>query len=275
MKIYIDSNEYAGHPQIVEGINRYLNIKSKKKENHEMFINNEVISKHLEVGDYQFNKIIIEHKILSNFGGDVLSGHIFQQAQDLLHCMSLDPEVKGYILISGNISDIMKLSFISSDKKTIYPYDLSSMIAAAASLNRIGVPTIFLGDQHCFISFMIDLFTKYYDGKERTYNPIRKPQEFDDIILSNYCSIVGEETSKSLMKRFPYPKLLYNATKEQLMEVENVGKDTAELIINISEGREKSWKALEEKKKILREQKKTLKLLKNPIELTNGIIANI
>ncbi len=263
MKIYVDSNEYAGHPQIIEGINKYLNIKTEKNKNDEIFKCNEVISEHLLVGDYRHNKILIEHKSLSDFGGSVMDGRIFQQAQDLLHCMSLDSEVRGYILISGNISDIIKLSYLSEDKKTMYPFKLSPMIAAAASLNRIGIPTIFLGDQYCFINFMIDLFIKYYDGKIREYSPVRKPQEFDDIVLSNYCSLVGEKTAKKLILKFPYPKLLYNATKEQLLEVEGIGKETADFIINVTEGREKSWKTLEEKKKILKENKKSLKEAKN------------
>lgn len=238
MKIYMDTNEYIGHPQIKEGIIKYLNSRLEKNENYEMFTNNEVISKHLEVGDYQHNKIIIEHKVLSDFGGSVIDGRIFQQAQDLLYCMSLDPEVKGYILISGNIADILKLSYISPDKKIQYPFKLSPMIAAAASLNRIGVPTIFLGDQYCFINFMIDLFTKYYDGKNREYNPVRRPIQLRDEILTNYCGIPGisEQRAILLQKRFPTPKDLYNATKEQLMEVEGIKDKISNTIIEFTNG---------------------------------------
>lgn len=238
MKIYMDTNEYSGHPQIVEGILKSLNRRLEKSDDREMYTNNEVIPKHLEVGDYQFGKIIIEHKALPNYGGDVLSGHIFQQAQDILHCMSLDPEVKGYILISGNIADIIKLSYLSPDKQTKYPFKLAPMLAAAASLNRIGVPTEFLGDQYCFIEFMIDLFIKYYDGKNREYNPVRKPVQLQDEILTNYCGIpnISEERAKKLQAKFTTPKQLYNATKEELMEVDKIGDKISTDMIDFFNG---------------------------------------
>lgn len=238
MKIYIDTNEYIGHPLIIEGIRKSLTRRLEKSNNREMFTNNEIISKHLEVGDYQFNKIIIEHKVLSNYGGDVLSGHIFQQAQDILHCMSLDSEVRGYILISGNISDIIKLSYKDKTKNTKYPFKLAPMIAAAASLNRLGVPTIFLGDQYCFINFMIDLFTKYYDGKNREYNPVRKPVQLQDEILTNYCSIPGisEQRATALQKKFTTPKDLYNASKEQLMGVDGIKEKLSNNILDFING---------------------------------------
>lgn len=238
MKIYMDTNEYVGHPMIVEGILKSLNRRLERSDDHEMFTNNEIISKHLEVGDYQFNKIIIEHKALPNYGGDVLNGHIFQQSGDLLHCMSLDPEVKGYILISGNIADIIKLSYLSPDKKTKYPFKLAPMIAAAASLNRIGIPTIFIGDQYCFIEFMIDLFTKYYDGKNREYNPVRMPVQLRDEILTNYCGIPGisEERAIKLQKRFPTPKDLYNATKEEIMEIDGIKGKISDNMIDFFNG---------------------------------------
>jgi hypothetical protein len=159
------------------------------------------------------------------------------------------PDVKLYILISGNPEDIPKLE---------HAPNLDSMIAAWSSLN-MRIPTSFMGNSYFFVRGLVDLFEKHFDGKIREYNPVRKPQEFDDIILSNYCSLVGEKTAQSLIKKFPYPKLLYTSSKEQLMEVEGVGKEIAEFIVNVSEGREKSWKAMEERKKSIKEQKKTLK----------------
>ncbi len=265
MIVTMDINEYTLHPLIVENIKKFLSIKQFKSKLTDLYKENGVINKKLACGDYMFNDILIEHMTIADFCGKVQNDLIFQQAQDMLYTKEQIPNIKLFIMISGSPEDILKLE---------HPVNPDSMIAAWASLNKM-IPTSFMGNSYFFISGMIDLFEKHYDGKVREFNPVRKPQEFDDIILSNYCSLVGEVTAKNLQKKFPYPKLLYNATKEQLMEVDGIGKDTAELIINISEGREKSWKALEDKKKLLREQKKALKQSKHPIELTNGIIANI
>jgi len=259
MLITIDSNEYALHPKIVESI-YYILMKKQQTSKLDLYKENKIITKKLECGDYMFNNVLVEHKVLSDFCGSVTSGHLFQQCQDMLYTKEQNPDMKLYILISGNPEDIPKLE---------YAPNLDSMIAAWSSLN-MRIPTSFLGNTYFFCKGLIDLFEKHYDGKIREYNPIRKPPEFDDIILSNYCSLVGEKTAINLIKKFPYPRLLYNATKEQLLEVEGIGKETAEFIINVSEGKEKSWKELEEKKKVIKEQKKILKeknkSLKEPTE---------
>jgi len=274
MIITIDSNEYALHPKIVESLNYILmkkqqTILNREKEGsvlYNLYKENKIISKKLLCGDYMCNNVLAEHKVLPDYCSSVMSGHLMQQCQDMLYTKEQNPDMKLYILISGNPEDIPRIEHAPS---------IDAMVAAWASLN-MRIPTSFLGNTYFFCKGLVDLFEKHFDGKIREYNPIRKPQEFDDIILSNYCSLVGEVTAKNLLKKFPYPKLLYNATKEQLMEVEGVGKDTAEFIVNVFEGREKSWKALEEKKKEIKEQKKIKKeQKKSKIESTEPIDLSI
>lgn len=249
MIIKVDTNEYALHPKIIESLH-YLLMKKKQTVKSDVLIDlykeNKIMSQKLECGDYLFNNILVEHKSLADFCGSVTSGLIFQQSQDMLYFKEKFPDMKLFILISGDPEDIMKLP---------HAPHLESMIAAWASLNT-RIPTSFMGNSYWFSHSLINLFEKFFDGKVREYSPIRKPQEFDDIILSNYVSLVGEETAKKLIKKFPYPKLLYNATKEQLMEVDGIGKGISEFIVNVSEGREKSWKVIEERKKALKEAKK-------------------
>lgn len=209
----------------------FLN-KLGEKTKETLYTNNEVVSEHLECGDYRYNHILVEHKTLPNFFGDVQSGHIFQQAQDMLYTKSLDPDVYPYILISGDIADIFKQPFGT--------YQAEAMIAAWASLNRLGVPTSFMGNQWFFIRGMINLFTKHYDGKERIYNPVRKPVELEHMVLTNYCCIVdgvGEKTARKLAERFRKPKDLYNASVEDLIKIDGIGIKTAEKMVNFFEGK--------------------------------------
>lgn len=245
----MDSNEYARNPKIIDGILKVLNKKHEKHPKEELYTSNEVVSEHLLVGDYKYNGVLVEHKTLPNFFGDVNSGHIFQQAQDMLYSKE-DAKKSGidvypYILISGDITDIFEQPFGH--------YTAEPMIAAWASLNRMGIPTSFVGNQWFFIRGIIDLFVKHYDGKERVYNPVRKPIELEHVVLSNYCSIswfgenpkthkqfmdgIGEKTARRLAEKFRAPKDLYNATAEQLMEVDGIGKSTAEKMVAFFEGR--------------------------------------
>jgi ERCC4-type nuclease len=247
----MDSNEYMQQPLIVEYINKFLakkKEKAKTPELIELYKENGIITKKLMCGDYMFNEILVEHKG-KDYCSSVSSDLIFQQAQDMLYTKEQNPNMKLFIMISETPTSIL------DDE---HPVNVEAMVAAWARLNKT-IPTSFLGNEYFFVVGLIDTFEKHYDGKIKEYSPVRKPQEFDDIVLSNYVSLVGEKTAEKLIKKFPYPRLLYNATKEQLMEVDKIGESTADFLLNVIEGREKSWKALEEKKKIIKENKIAIK----------------
>lgn len=185
---------------------------------------NTVISKTLDVGDYFYPPVLVEHKTLINYMEDVTNGHIFQQAQDMLYSKQQNPELEPYILISGNITDIFKQfrplkvngqQVYESGKPKYVPINANAkgLVAAFSSLNRQGIKTSFIGDKGFMVQAMLYSFEKYNDGKVRTYNPIRAPITNEDAVLTNYMSMegIGEETAKKLQARFPIPRQLYNA----------------------------------------------------------------
>lgn len=238
MIIKVDTNEYALHPKIMDKIRKVLQeMKDVHSNDYELYQTNDVISQHLECGDYMFRNILVEHMTLSDYGGKVMNGRIFQQAQDMLYSKETYPELKPFIMISGNIADIIKISYIENGK-AIFPYKPKPMIAAWSSLNRIGIPTSFVGDFWFFVYGLIDLFEKHFDGKNREYNPVRKPVQLKDEILTNYCGIpeIGEERARLLQKKFPTPKDLYNAPKEELMKVDKIGEKTATSMLEFFNG---------------------------------------
>lgn len=179
-------------------------------------------------GDYYCYPVLVEHKKLPDYVSSVKNELIFQQAQDLLFNQKQNPELKPYIMISGNITDIIKLPGAQA----------KPLIAAWASLNRQGIPTSFVGSEWFFLHGLLYLFEKYNDGKDREYNPVRKPTELEDYILTNYCSLdgIGEKTAIKLKEKFSTPKKLYNATMDELIQVEGIGKLTAEKLIKFFNG---------------------------------------
>ncbi len=228
MQIQIDSLEASDNPQTVTAL----------KDNGK----NEIIIKRLECGDYFCSPCLIEHKTLADYVNSVKTGRIFQQCQDMLYSRQQNFDLKLYIFISGNIADIFNLP---------HGAQAEPLIAAWASLNRQGVPTIFIGNQWFFTKGMLYLFSKYNDGKERKYNPVRAPITSNDLILNNYQSIswitkskngtdimdgIGEITAKKLKEKFPTPKKLYNATITELQEVEGIGQKTATDLIRFFNG---------------------------------------
>lgn len=210
MEIQMDYREYMDNPLIVKL------LKDGEK--------NTVLSKPLAVGDYFYSPVLVEHKTLINYMDDVTNGHIFQQAQDMLYSKQQQPELELYILISGNMTDIFKqfrplkvngqqVYEHGTPKWGIVPANARGLSAAWASLNKQGIRVSFVGDQGFLVQKMLYLFGKYNDGKERVYNPMRKPITTEDEVLTNYLSIegIGEESAKKLGKRFPVPRNFYNA----------------------------------------------------------------
>jgi len=229
MKIRVDSNEAWENSQIVDGL---------KKLGHE------IVVEHLEVGDYICGRTLIEHKRLANWAGDVESGHVFQQAQDMRYSMLLDPNLKCYILVSGDIENIFKLTKleIKDGVKKMVPIKVQpeGQIAAWASLTseHYGIPVCCLSNNWFMIHGMHYLFLKDNDGKVSKVNPVRLPIKFSDQVLTNYASIdgVGEVTAKKLQKIFPIPKNLYNATELQLKQIEGFGEKTIRKLLNFFNG---------------------------------------
>ncbi len=210
MEINVDYREYMDNPLIV----KLLEAGGK----------NTVISKPLAVGDYFCPPVLVEHKTLVNYMEDVTNGHLFQQAQDMLHSKKEFPDLEPYILISGNITDIFKqfkplkvngVQMYENGKPKWVPIHANAkgLIAAWSSLNLQGIKTSFIGDQGFMVQAMLYSFEKYNDGKVRTYNPIRAPITSEDAVLTNYMSIlgIGEENAKKLRERFPTPRKFYNA----------------------------------------------------------------
>jgi ERCC4-type nuclease len=228
MEIFIDEHE-DDKEQLIE----MLSDKGK----------NDVSVKTLLCGDYYCpqKNVLVEKKKLLDYVNSVRNGLIFQQAQDLLYNQKMNPDMKIFIIISGNIGDIIKIKGAQA----------APLIAAWASLNAQGIPTSFVSNEWFFCKGLLYLFEKIDDGKNREYNPVRKPQEFEDFITTNYASIswltigksllpttdgIGEKTAKKLREKFPIPKKLYNATLDELMEVDGIGKPTAEKLIKFFNG---------------------------------------
>ena len=231
MKIRVDSNEAWENSQIVDGL---------KKLGHE------IVVEHLEVGDYICGRTLIEHKRLPNWAGDVENGHVFQQAQDMRHSMSLDPNLKCYIIVSGDIEKIFGLTKLEEKDgvKKMVPVKMQpeGQIAAWASLTseHYRIPVCFLSNNWFMIRGLHYLFIKDNDGKISEVNPMRLPITYENQVLTNYASIdgVGEKTAKKLQAVFPKPKDLYNATEPQLKQVDGFGEKTIKKLLNFFNGTE-------------------------------------
>lgn len=229
MQIQVDFREFKNHPLIIKAL----------EENGK----NTVESVSLSVGDYFCYPVLVEAKVtLADFVGSVQDGRIFQQVQDLKYNQKQDPNIKPFILVAGDIADIFHLTkvVIENGVKKVVPIQInpSSLIAAWASLCVQGIPVIFMGNEWFFTKGMIYLFEKFSDGKDRTYTPVRLPTTNNDNVLTNYMSIEGinEKLAPRVREKFPIPRNFYNATVDELMTVDGIGKITSEKLVKFFKG---------------------------------------
>lgn len=177
----------------------------------------------LQTGDYLCNNCLIERKSLKDLIESTLDGRIFKQAQDMIH----NKNVKPYILITSSFRAFEYAG-----------YSIPHIISIITSLNVRGVTTFLTENENNFILIMKTLFKKHSDNKIRIVNPIRKPASVDDKTLYNYSCLPGIELilAERLKKVFTSPKSLYNASEEQLMEIEGIGKKKAKQLYKFFNG---------------------------------------
>lgn len=182
----------------------------------------------LPSGDYIYKDIVIERKTPEDFMQSVYNNRLFKE----IHQMQIDSNnfKHIYIVIQGDMRDLLSLS---KNMKQIQSLEISCSIR--------GAPILFVGSRNPsdFYNFIDSLITKHYDGKDRTpfsytYRKISTDNEYKITVnvLVGY-KLIGEELAEKLLRHFSTIKAVHNASVEELMEVEGIGKKKAEMLYKL------------------------------------------
>lgn len=109
------------------------------------------------------------------------------------------------------------------------------LVSFIASLCAVGYPPIFIADKYDASLLMKKIVDKLEDDKPRIYVPKPKaptPIEYRNAIVESLPK-VGGKTRRKLLKVFPSISALSEASIEDLMAIDGVGKSTAEKIVKI------------------------------------------
>ncbi|MHC1635944.1 MAG: DEAD/DEAH box helicase [Candidatus Methanospirareceae archaeon] len=184
----------------------------------------EVILKNLEIGDYVISdKVCVERKRCEDFLNSLLKSR--RGLLEQIHNLKNEYE-KPLLIIEGE-----SLYGV----RNVHPNAIRAVMAAIAI--DLGVPIIQTRDEADTASLIYIIAKREQMERREEVNPHgKKPtaslKEQQEYIVSSISNI-GIVTAKSLLRRFKTIENIVKASKEELMEVEHVGKIKGERIREI------------------------------------------
>lgn len=220
MKLKISSNERP-YKEIIKGVKSlYPNSDSYE------------ISP-IEIGDLQKGNCVIELKSASDLIKSMKTESGATIPLILRQAMNMQQFSRPLILVTASIPELILESHSYNAEKG---FPIKSLLGYMASIYaRTGVPVIPFGSLGAEY-FAYSLLEKSNDGKLLNLNPLKAsptPSHEQEAVIASIYDI-GPELSKNLLIHFKSIKNIFNATQEQLMEVNKIGPKTAKRIYELS-----------------------------------------
>jgi len=184
----------------------------------------------LDSADYAISKrVAIEYKLVDDFVNSLIDGRLLNQIKDLKRTYE-----RPVIIIEG-IQDIYSI-------RNVHPNAIKGMIATIAI--SYGIPIIYTKTARETADMLITMAKREQgDGhKDFSMHSEKKPltiKEQQEYIVSAFPN-VGPSVAKALLKQFKTVANIVNASEQQLMQVDKVGKTIAKRIKEAAEGEYKN-----------------------------------
>lgn len=218
MKVYIDSREQ----EMISKLTSYFEEHKDKYQHIESIEVKTLVSGDLCTADNYFG---VERKSPADFISSILSAKIKQQLLELRKTYQ-----QPYFIVEGfdGIMDCINKNL------QLHPNVILGATTSAFAHN--GVPIQYVGG--FYIPFVLQTIDKLYDGKKEHYEsldyiPFRHSttkKDFSKYFVKGLPSI-GATIGETLLQQFDYSvSKIINATEEELMKVEGIGKERAKKI---------------------------------------------
>ncbi|MHA1368256.1 MAG: ERCC4 domain-containing protein [Promethearchaeota archaeon] len=179
----------------------------------------------LEIGDVidLDRSICIERKECGDFISSIVDGRLQRQV------INMDRNFKKCMIgIVGNLKHTWKKLVAMNKYKFIKWAAVKSAIASVMARSNVSIFMVSGTDDFTYV--VKKIFEKIDKG---TYEPVPKVHRIkNDEVLSMVMSLprIGQKNGKLLLKQFGNVYNIINASVEELMQVPNIGKQTASLI---------------------------------------------
>lgn len=177
----------------------------------------------MNIGDMGIPDLVAFERKGSDYLSSVFSYKIFQQLHEMKESYQFS-----FLVVDRPLEDII----IEGLRHNISEYNT---LATVASFMVRGFVPLFCSSKEQLAQICKLVCMKVNDGKDRSkYSPVRKKREAskEEIGINILCGLpgVGEEMAKKLLERFKNPIDVFNATEEELQEVEGIGAKRAKEI---------------------------------------------
>jgi len=188
----------------------------------EQLVGNVIVTR-LPIGDIATDKVVIEHKCVTDLVSSLINGRLYFQ----VHSLSKDPRAS-WIVIDGFLEEAERLI-----KK---PINWKVVIGALASVSvRYGVNIVWLPTLRSALYFAYKVCEKVEEGKlglPKLRRYIRKPPHIHPKTwLLMRALKIPQNVADRLLEKFGSPRAVFNATEEDLRKVEGIGKIRARRIV--------------------------------------------
>ena len=214
--------EWLGRAIIQELLDRQQKVDHREHWVIAEYLNNlgfEIV--HLETGkgDISTRRVSIERK-----EDDFLPSLFDDRRLRQLGSMREEAEFS-YLLVTKSFNEIKADMMMRDVNERI-------LLGYIASLCAVGYPPLFIPDKHDAAELVMRIVEKVEDDDPRIYVPRpkgAKPADFRNAIVESLPKI-GTKTRRKILAAYPSIAELCTASVDDLMEIEGIGKKTAEKI---------------------------------------------
>lgn len=217
--------EWLGRAIINEMLDRQQKVDHREHWVIAEYLNNlgfEIVHLNTGSGDISTRSVSVERK-----EDDFLPSLFDDRRLRQLGAMREEAEFS-YLIITKSYSEI---------KEDVMMRDVNERILLGyiASLCAVGYPPLFIPDKHDAAELIKRLVDKIEDDDPRVYVPRpkgAKPSDYRNAMIESLPKI-GTKTRRRIVEAFPNFASLANASVEDIMAIDGIGKKTAEKIHRI------------------------------------------
>jgi ERCC4-type nuclease len=188
--------------------------------------------KKLDVGDYLVKvgdyEVAVERKEASDYVSSIEDGRLFNQ----LYQLSTNYELS-FLIVVGSITEALIHSNLN--RRAFLSSLVGSCMKRSPAGKRGQIITLTVETMHDFAGCVYYIHKKLEKGDfDRRPKPVGSKSDHYACLVTLYSCFpyVSEERAKRLAKRFPSLMAIVNASVEDLMQVEGIGKKIATEIYN-------------------------------------------